>query len=76
MKSHVHEYRMACKVCDQLGSVQLTIVPECEPEVGPDVHVWPRSEVHDTEHGLGCWCKPYRDRVDPLVVIHRREGRA
>jgi hypothetical protein len=36
-----------------------------------------RSEhVTDADDPLACWCKPYRDTEEPLLIIHRKEGEA
>ncbi len=32
----------------------------------------PVEPVHWTKSALGCWCGPYRDPIDPEVIIHRR----
>ena len=44
---------------------------ETTPEDGS-----PATREHNTEDGLNCWCRPYRDTIEPGVIIHRKEGRA
>ena len=46
-------------------------------------HIVPEDTANDVaEHitafldPLACWCGPYRDTDEPLVIIHREEGKA
>ncbi len=38
----------------------------------------PSAAEHVTDAGdpLACWCGPYRDIEEPMVIIHRKEGDA
>ena len=41
--------------------------------------VWADSEPSPSaEHseGMGCWCHPFRDTLEPNVIIHRKAERA
>lgn len=35
-----------------------------------------REHITDGDDPLACWCRPYRDSVEPEVIIHRKEGEA
>jgi len=34
------------------------------------------AHVTDADDPLSCWCEPYRDNVEPMIIIHRKEGEA
>lgn len=41
-------------------------------ETDDNIHVYPLfGREHDTEHGMDCWCEPYRDDKEPREIIHR-----
>ena len=35
-----------------------------------DIHVIPIGDFREHDTTSDCWCRPYRDDEDPLVVIH------
>lgn len=69
-----HEYEMRCKVCGQFGTVQLNLVPQTSEPTA--LHVYPVGTGHDIDHGLNCWCRPYRDGREPSIIIHRPDNPA
>jgi hypothetical protein len=36
----------------------------------------PPDHVTDEDDPLACWCDPYRDSEEPIVIIHRKQGEA
>lgn len=50
------------------------VAGEPEEYLGP-VHIFPCDDLrpHDTEHGLGCWCRPFED--DGMIVHNSMDGR-
>jgi hypothetical protein len=59
--------------CTQSSSCPLHGYLRCpEPSEPVGIHVYPVSEDHLTDRGLNCWCTPYRDTVEPRVIIHRK----
>lgn len=44
-----------------------------------DVHIVPCTCIEvarEHQTSIGCWCTPFRDLEEPLVVIHQRRAQA
>jgi hypothetical protein len=35
-----------------------------------------RLECAEHIDGLGCWCRPYRDGIEPNVIVHRKAAQS
>ena len=59
-----------CPVCGNADRNRI-----CHPNDAPTPD--PLSDAPDhILDGLTCWCRPYPDREDPEVIIHRMEVKA